>query len=97
MRPPLRRNSSDSGPRRGRTRGRNQQQRKKRTCRFCDAKEIYIDYKNEKRLSRTVSEQGRIIPRRITGTCAKHQRQLTVAIKRARHLALLPFVADAVS
>ncbi len=97
MRPPLRRNSSDSGPRRGRGRGRNQQQRKKRTCRFCDAKEIYIDYKNEKRLSRTVSEQGRIIPRRITGTCAKHQRQLTVAIKRARHLALLPFVADAVS
>ena len=80
-----------------RPRGRNQQQRKKRTCRFCDAKDIYIDYKNEKRLSRCVSEQGRIIPRRITGTCAKHQRQLTVAIKRARHMALLPFVADAVS
>ncbi|HAV23484.1 MAG TPA: 30S ribosomal protein S18 [Bacteroidetes bacterium] len=101
----MRRSTSDfgsnrGGPRggtRGRGRGRNQQQRKKRTCRFCDAKDIYIDYKNEKRLSRTISEQGRIIPRRITGTCAKHQRQLTVAIKRARHLALLPFVADAVS
>ncbi len=81
----------------GRGSSRNQQQRKKRTCRFCDAKEDYIDYKNEKRLSRTVSEQGRIIPRRITGTCARHQRQLTAAVKRARHLALLPFVNDAVS
>ena len=76
---------------------RQQQQRKKRTCRFCDAKDVYIDYKNEKRLQRFVSEQGRIIPRRITGTCAKHQRQLVIAIKRARHLALLGFVNDAVS
>ncbi len=74
-----------------------QQQRKKRTCRFCDSKEIYIDYKNEKRLQRFVSEQGRIIPKRITGTCSKHQRQLVTAIKRARHLALIPFVSDAVS
>ncbi len=73
------------------------QQRKRRTCRFCDNKEIYIDYKNEKRLQRFISEQGRITPRRITGTCAKHQRQLVKALKRARHLALLPFVADAVS
>jgi len=76
---------------------RNRQQRKKRTCRFCESHEDYIDYKNEKRLIRCISEQGRIIPRRITGTCAKHQRQLTLAIKRARHLALLPFVNDAVS
>jgi small subunit ribosomal protein S18 len=68
--------------------------RKKRTCKFCDSKEIYIDYKDEKRLQRFVSEQGRIIPKRITGTCAKHQRQLVRAIKRARHLALLPFVSD---
>jgi len=73
------------------------QQRKRRTCRFCDNKEIYIDYKNEKRLQRFISEQGRITPRRITGTCAKHQRQLVKALKRARHLGLLPFVADAVS
>jgi small subunit ribosomal protein S18 len=75
---------------------RTSQPRKKRTCRFCDSKEIYIDYKNEKRLQRFLSEQGRIIPKRITGTCSKHQRQLVRAIKRARHLALLPFVADAV-
>jgi small subunit ribosomal protein S18 len=58
---------------------------------------VYIDYKNEKRLQRFVSEQGKIIPRRITGTCAHHQRQLVTAIKRARHLALISFVNDAVS
>jgi small subunit ribosomal protein S18 len=79
------------------TNNRQQLQRKKRTCRFCDTKDVYIDYKNEKRLQRFVSEQGKIIPRRITGTCARHQRQLVIAIKRARHLALLSFVNDAVS
>ncbi len=72
-------------------------QRKRRSCRFCDNKEIYIDYKNEKKLQRFISEQGRIIPRRISGTCSKHQRELVHALKRARHLGLLPFVADAVS
>ncbi|MBM4160051.1 MAG: 30S ribosomal protein S18 [Ignavibacteria bacterium] len=72
------------------------QVRKKRSCRFCESKETYIDYKNEKRLQRFVSEQGRIIPKRITGTCAKHQRLLVTAIMRARHLALLPYVSDAV-
>ena len=70
--------------------------RKKRTCRFCDSKEIYIDYKDEKKLYRFITEQGKIIPKRITGSCAKHQRQLVKAIKRARHLALLPFVSDAI-
>jgi small subunit ribosomal protein S18 len=87
-------------PGQSRTSQRNQarnQQRKKRTCRFCDSKDTYIDYKNEKRLSRCVSEQGRIIPKRITGTCSHHQRQLVLAIKRARHLALLPFVSDAMN
>ncbi|MEK7670013.1 MAG: 30S ribosomal protein S18 [Bacteroidota bacterium] len=74
-----------------------QQQRKKRTCRFCDNKETFVDYKNEKRIQRFISEQGRIIPKRITGTCSRHQRQLVLALKRARHLALLPFVSDAVS
>ena len=69
---------------------------KRRTCRFCDSKEIYIDYKDEKKLVRFVSEQGKIIPKRITGTCAKHQRQLVQAIKRARHLALIPFVSDTI-
>jgi len=72
------------------------QMKKRRTCRFCDSKEIYIDYKDEKRLSRFISEQGKIIPKRITGTCAKHQRQLVQAIKRARHLAMLPFVSDTI-
>ena len=87
------------GNQRDQQRGNNRQQlqRKKRNCRFCESKDVYIDYKNEKRLIRCVSEQGKIIPRRITGTCARHQRQLVVAIKRARHLALLPFVNDAVS
>jgi small subunit ribosomal protein S18 len=69
---------------------------KRRTCRVCDNKEIYIDYKDEKRLSRFISEQGKIIPKRITGTCAKHQRQLVQAVKRARHLALIPFVSETI-
>ena len=73
-----------------------QQIKKRRTCRFCDNKDIYIDYKDEKRLIRFVSEQGKIIPNRITGTCAKHQRQLVQAIKRARHLALIPFVSETI-
>lgn len=73
-----------------------QQIKKRRTCRFCETKEIYIDYKDEKRLIRFVSEQGKVIPKRITGTCAKHQRQLVQAIKRARHLAMLTFVSDAI-
>jgi small subunit ribosomal protein S18 len=80
-----------------RTTNRQQQQHKKRSCRFCEVKDKYIDYKNEKRLQRFISEQGKIIPRRITGTCARHQNTLVTAIKRARHLALLPFVNDAVS
>ncbi len=70
--------------------------RRKRVCRFCGPEEIYIDYKDEKRLQRFINEQGKIIPKRITGTCAKHQRELVIAIKRGRHLALLPFVSDAI-
>jgi len=70
--------------------------KRRRTCRFCDNKEIYIDYKDEKKLQRFITEEGKIIPKRVTGTCAKHQRELVAAIKRARHLALLPFVTDAV-
>ncbi|MFN3134665.1 MAG: 30S ribosomal protein S18 [Candidatus Kryptonium sp.] len=70
--------------------------RKKKICRFCEAGEIYIDYKDEKKLGKFLTEQGKIIPRRVSGNCAMHQRQLTRAIKRARHLALLPFVAEAV-
>ncbi|MGC8595485.1 MAG: 30S ribosomal protein S18 [Candidatus Kryptoniota bacterium] len=68
--------------------------KKKRVCRFCETGDVYIDYKDEKKLAKFTSEQGKIIPRRVTGTCAKHQRQLALAIKRARHLALLPYVSD---
>ena len=68
--------------------------RKKRICRFCSTKDTYIDFKDDKRLVRFLTEQGKIIPRRTSGNCAKHQRQLALAVKRARHLALIPFVAD---
>jgi len=65
---------------------------KKRYCRFCAEKIAYIDYKNPEILSRYITETGKILPRRITGTCTYHQKMLTRAIKRARILALLPFV-----
>jgi small subunit ribosomal protein S18 len=61
-------------------------------CQFCVEKTKQIDYKAPEKLRRFVSERGKIRPRRQTGTCARHQRLLTTAIKRARHLALLPFV-----
>jgi len=67
---------------------------RRKVCGFCVDKLDQIDYKDIKRLSRYVSERGKILPRRITGTCAKHQRKLTTAIKRARHIALLPYSAD---
>ena len=66
----------------------------KRICRFCEHKENYIDYKDDRRLSRFTTEQGKIIPRRISGTCAKHQRMLVRAIKRARQLAIIPYISD---
>ena len=65
---------------------------RKKVCAFCQNKTDVIDYKDVAKLRRYVSERAKILPRRITGTCAKHQRQLTIAIKRARHLALLPYV-----
>ena len=64
---------------------------RRRACRFCTDKEIIIDYKDAKTLKNFVTERGKIVPRRIYGTCAKHQRQLTEAVKRARQLALLPY------
>ncbi len=67
---------------------------KKKVCQFCVDKVTDIDYKDVAKLRRYVSERAKILPRRITGTCAKHQRQLTSAIKRARHIALLPFSAE---
>ena len=68
--------------------------RRKKVCAFCADKIEMIDYKDTQRLRRYLSERGKIVPRRVTGTCARHQRQLTTAIKRARHLALLPYVTD---
>ncbi len=68
--------------------------RRKKVCRFCEDGIQYIEYKDERLLRRFVTERGKIVPRRITGTCAKHQRMLTTSIKRARHLAIMPFVAE---
>ena len=67
---------------------------KKEVCMFCVDKVEHIDYKDTAKLRRYVTERGKIVPRRISGNCAKHQRQLTTAIKRARIIALLPFVAE---
>lgn len=67
---------------------------RKKVCSFCVDKVEIIDYKDVAKLRRFVSERAKILPRRVTGTCAHHQRELTVAIKRARHLALLPFSSD---
>ena len=67
---------------------------KKKVCMFCVDNVESIDYKDTAKLRRYVSERGKIIPRRISGNCAKHQRQLTTAVKRARQIALLPFVAE---
>jgi small subunit ribosomal protein S18 len=66
---------------------------KKKVCKFCTQK-LKIDYKDADTLRRFITDRGKILPRRITGTCAKHQRALALAIKRARSIALLPFVAD---
>ena len=65
---------------------------RRKVCRFCADKNLKIDYKDSKSLRYFITERGKIIPRRISGTCAKHQRSLTMAIKRARTIALLPYV-----
>ncbi|MBF6600324.1 MAG: 30S ribosomal protein S18 [Dehalococcoidia bacterium] len=67
---------------------------RKKVCAFCVDKIEHIDYKEPMKLRRFISDRGKIEPRRKTGTCARHQRRLTIAIKRARHLALLPYTAD---
>lgn len=90
----------DKGPRRGsggegRTGGRGGMRRAKRKiCQFCVDKATDIDYKDLMKIRKFLSEKGKILPRRISGCCAKHQRQLTTAIKRARHIALLPYTTD---
>jgi len=67
---------------------------KKKICSFCVDKVVDIDYKDIAKLKKFISERGKILPRRISGNCAKHQRQMTNAVKRARHIALLPYTAD---
>ena len=67
---------------------------RRKVCQFCVDKVEVIDYKDVAKLRKYVSERSKILPRRVTGTCAKHQRELTTAIKRARHLALLPYTSD---
>jgi small subunit ribosomal protein S18 len=68
--------------------------KKRRQCNFCADKVEHIDYKDLFKLRRYITERGKILPRRITGNCANHQRQLTVAIKRARFMALLPYTSE---
>lgn len=68
--------------------------RKKKICSFCVDKIAVIDFKETPRLKKYISERGKILPRRISGNCAHHQRMLTVAIKRARNMALLPYTVD---
>lgn len=87
---PPRRPERGDGPRRGRYSG----PRPPKTCPFCSAKVKYIDYKSGDALRRYLTERGKIKARRKIGTCAKHQRRLSLAIKRARHIALLPFTAS---
>jgi len=69
---------------------------RKKFCRFCAEKELQIDYKNTYMIKQFISERGKIVPRRITGNCAKHQRKLTMEIKKARIVALIPFTATQV-
>ncbi|TYQ14977.1 UNVERIFIED_CONTAM: SSU ribosomal protein S18P [Acetivibrio alkalicellulosi] len=81
----------DKGDSKGPMRGR---RAKRKICAFCVDKINDIDYKDIARLRKFLSERGKILPRRISGNCAKHQRQMTSAIKRARHIALLPYTSD---
>lgn len=68
--------------------------KRKKVCVFCADKVEYIDYKDSNKLRHYISERGKILPRRVSGTCALHQRELNTAIKRARQAALLPFITD---
>ncbi len=72
----------------------NGMRRKKKVCLFCSEEDKSIDYKDAATLKKFVSERGKILPRRVTGTCAKHQREVTVAIKRARHIGLMPYTVE---
>jgi len=67
---------------------------RKKSCRFCMDKTEVIDYKDVMRMKRFITEKGKIMPNRLTGNCAKHQRKITIAVKRARYMALLPYVGE---
>ena len=100
MSTPYKPRPSSSGPRRddhrGPAGGGKKRYIRKKFCRFCAEKELAIDYKNAYMIKQFVSERGKMVPRRITGNCAKHQRKLTVEIKKARILALIAFTATQV-
>lgn len=81
-----RNNDDDSMPR--------QRRIKKKVCMYCADKNLTIDYKDAEKLKKFISEKGKILPRRVTGLCAKHQRKVNEAIKRAREIALLPFTVE---
>ena len=68
--------------------------RRRQVCAFCEDKNLVIDFKDVNTLKKYISERGKILPRRITGNCAKHQRAITLAVKRARHVALLPYTVE---
>lgn len=87
------RNSRDSYDK-SEGRGGRMKRARKKVCSFCVDKVSDIDYKDIAKIRKYTSERGKILPRRISGTCAKHQRQLTIAIKRARHIALLPYTSE---
>ena len=80
------RNDEDYNPKYRKTR--------KKVCLLCSDKNLVLDYKNPEQLRKFVNEKGRISPRRATGACAKHQREITIAVKRARHIAVLPYAAQ---
>jgi small subunit ribosomal protein S18 len=85
---------SQSSARPGRESGKRYYYRRRKVCRFCVEKIDYVDYKDVRLLSSFAPERGKVLPRRMFGTCAEHQRKLTLAIKRARLIALLPFVSE---
>jgi small subunit ribosomal protein S18 len=82
----------DSGDKEGR--GMRPRRSRRKVCNFCADKIEHIEYKDINRLRKFVSERGKILPKRMSGNCARHQRELTIAIKRARHIALLPFSGE---
>lgn len=89
----MRRGGRDSGDRDG-SRPMRQRRSRRKVCAFCADKIEHIEFKDTGRLRKFISERGKILPKRMSGNCARHQRELTIAIKRARHIALLPFSGE---